>query len=133
MSLEELKKQFVVDEDALKARLEPIVERALRHCRIDKAGQVQILNTKLSTKDQIKLTLAARALGAQLEPQISGEVTIGEIAKFTGLPQNQIRARGNDAIKDKFAESPAPGVFRAISSKIEPFLDGITSVDALRN
>jgi hypothetical protein len=133
MTLEELKKQFVVDEDALRARLEPVVEKALRHCRIDKAGQVQIFNRRLSTKDQVKLTLAARAIGAQLDSQISAGVTIAHIAKFTGLPENQIRARANDAIKDKFAESPEAGVFRAISNKIEPFLDGIAVVDARKN
>ena len=133
MTLEELKRQFVVNEDALKARLEPLVEKALRHCRIDKSGQVQILNTKLSTKDQLKLTLAARAIGSQLDPQISAGVSIADIAKFTGLPQNQIRARATDAIKDKFAESPEAGVFRAIPNKIEPFLDGIAPVDAAKN
>jgi len=38
MGIEELKKQFIVDEDLLKSRLEPVVTMALAHCRIDKDG-----------------------------------------------------------------------------------------------
>ena len=39
MSIEELKKQFIVDDDALKTRLEPLVAKALNHCRISKTGR----------------------------------------------------------------------------------------------
>lgn len=126
MSLEELKKQFIVDEDVLRARLEPIVSKALSHCRIDKNGQVLITDAKLSGKNQVKLALAARTIAAQLDSRISSEVTAVELAKFTGLPANQVRARGNDAINDKFARSPKAGVYQAIPYKIEPFLDEIS-------
>ncbi len=48
MGIEELKKQFIVDDDVLKTRLEPIVAKALTHCRIDNKGQVLINNSRLS-------------------------------------------------------------------------------------
>ena len=127
MSLEELKKQFFVDEDALKTRIEPVVAKALKHCRIDKNGQVLILDSSLSGKDKVRLTLAARAIAAQLDAQIPAEVKVTDIAKYTGLPANQIRARGKDAIEDKFAESPEAGVYRAFPHKIEEFLDSISA------
>jgi hypothetical protein len=60
-----------------------------------------------------------------MEPSISAEVTVDEIARFTGLPANQIRARSKDAIADKFAESSGRGTFRAMPHKIEGFLDRI--------
>lgn len=129
MSIEELKKQFIVDDDMLKARLEPIVTKALIHCRIDKKGQVLITDAKLSGKEQVRLTLAARAIGSQMDPTVSAEVSVVEIAKFTGLPANQVRARGKDAIEDKFAESPRAGVYRAMPHKIEAFLDTLATVD----
>jgi hypothetical protein len=129
MSLEELKKRFIVDEDVLKTRLEPIVKKALEHCLLDKKGQVSITSSRLSGKDQVKLTLAARAIGAQMDATISAEVSSPEIAKFTGLPGNQVRARVNDAVKDKFAESPRAGVYRAVPHKIEAFLDSIATAD----
>jgi hypothetical protein len=125
MSLDELKKQFIVSEDTLKERLEAVVAKALKRCRIDESGQVLIMDSNLPGKDQVKLTLAARALAAQLDVQIAAEVTVLEISKYTGLPANQVRARGKDAIRDKFAESPAAGVYRAIPKKIEAFLDSI--------
>jgi hypothetical protein len=123
--IEELKKQFIVDENVLKSRLEPVVTKALLHCRIDKEGRVEIRNTKLSGKEQVKLTLAARVIGAEMDPGISPEVSVVEISKFTGLPANQVRARGKDAIEDKFAQSPRSGVYRALPHKIEAFLDGL--------
>jgi hypothetical protein len=127
MSLEILKKQFIVDEDALKARLEAIVAKALKHCRIDKNGQVLITEPSMSNRHQVMLTIAARAVAAQLDSQIAAEVTVAEISKYTGLPANQVRARAKDAIRTKFAESPRAGVYRAIPIKIEAFLDSISA------
>lgn len=128
MSIEELKKQFIVAEDLLRARLEPIVTKALAHCRIDKNGQVEIKDKRLSAKEQVKLTLAARAIGSEMDPAISAEVSVTEIAKFTGLPANQVRARVKDAIGDRFAQSPRSGVYRAMPHKIEAFLDTLANV-----
>ena len=127
MGIEELKRQFIVDEDVLKSRLEPVVTKALVHCRMDKDGRVEIRNAGLSGKDQVKLTLAARLIGAEMDPAISPEVSVAEITKFTGLPANQVRARGKDAIEDKFAQSPRSGIYRALPHKIEPFLDGLST------
>jgi hypothetical protein len=128
MSIEELKKQFIVDENVLKSRLEPVVAKALAHCRIDKDGRVEIRSTQLSGKDQVKLTLAARVIGAEMDPAISPEVSVAEITKSTGLPANQVRARGKDAIEDKFAQSPRSGIYRALPHKVEQFLDGLPTV-----
>jgi hypothetical protein len=125
MSIEELKRQFLVDGDVLKMRLEPIVSKALRHCKTDRNGQVLISNNNLSSKQQVILILAARAVASQLDSTISAEVTVAEIHRYTGLPENQVRARGNEAIKDKFAESPKPGSYRAVAHKIEVFIDGL--------
>jgi hypothetical protein len=125
MGIEELKKQFIVDEDVLKSRLEPVVAKALAHCRIDKDGRVEIRSTRLSGKDLVKLTLAARVIGAEMDPSISPEVSVAEITKSTGLPANQVRARGKDAIEDKFAQSPRSGIYRAHPHKVEQFLDGL--------
>jgi len=100
---------------------------ALAHCRIDKDGGVEIRNPALSGKDQVKLTLAARAIGAEMDSAISRDLTVAEIAKFTGLPPNQVRARGKDAIEDKFALSPRSGIYRALPHKIEPFLKGLST------
>lgn len=125
MTIEELRKQFIVPDDVLKVRLEPIVLKALKHCVIDKTGQVHVTDKRLSGKQQVMLTIAARAIASQLEPAISASVTVSEIAKYTGLPENQVRARGKDFINAKLAESPQRGVYRAVFHKVETFLDSI--------
>jgi hypothetical protein len=131
MNVEDLKTKFIVDDDVLKTRLEPIVDKALIHCKIDKKGQVLITNSHLSARDQLCLVLSARAIAAQLDPSISADVTVPDIEKYLGLPANQVRARGNDAIKARFAESPSRGVYRAVPHKVEAFLDGIAPVDKI--
>lgn len=125
MSIEELRRRFIVDEDVLKARLESLGEKALAHCVVDKRGVVHITAENLSAKEKIKLVLAARAIASELTEGISGEVSVSEISKITGLPENQVRARGNDLISEKYAESPSRGVFKALPHKIEPFLDSL--------
>jgi hypothetical protein len=125
MTIEELRQKFIVADDVLKVRLEPIVSKALKHCVIDKTGQVPDTDKRLSGKPQLMLTIAARAIASQLEPTISASVTVSEIAKYTGLPENQVRARGKDFINAKLAESPQRGVYRAVFHKVEPFLDSI--------
>ncbi len=131
MGFEELKNQFIVD-DVLKSRLEAVVTKALVHCRLDKDGRVEIRKAGLSAKDQVKLTLAARVIGAEMDAAISPEVSVAEITKFTGLPANQVRARGKDAIEDKFAQSRESGIYRALPHKIEPFLDGLSTAQPKR-
>lgn len=130
MSLEELKQKFIVDEDVIKKRLEPLITKAMNHCQIDKTGNVFISSSKLSGKQQIMLVLAARLIGSLLDENIMADVDVSELEKFTGLPSNQIRARGNEVLKAKFALSPRRGVFRAQAHKIESFLDEICPAKA---
>lgn len=125
MSIEELKKQFIVDDDALKTRLEPLVAKALNHCRISKSGEVIITNQNLSARDQVMLILSARAIASQLDSAISADVAVADLAKSTGLPTDQIRARARDIIGLKLAVSPKRGDYRAIPHKIEAFLDSL--------
>lgn len=127
MSLEELKKSFIVDEDAFRAQLEPLVAMATEYCIINKSGQVHIKSNKLTVSQQVMLVLAARAIASRLEPDIAAEVPVAEISSFTGILDNQVRARGKDLIKSRFAESPARGVYRAVFHKVRSFLEGLSN------
>jgi hypothetical protein len=46
---------------------------------------------------------------------------------------HQVRARGKDAIEDKFAQSPRSGVYRALPHKIEAFLDALGTAQPKRS
>jgi hypothetical protein len=127
MSLEELKKKFIVDEDALKMRLEPLLERILQYCVIDRSGQVHITRLKLSGREQVMLVLIARAIASQMESGIAADTSITDIATYTGLPENQVRARGNELLRDRLVESPRTGVYKAVAHRIESFLEKLSS------
>lgn len=126
MTIEELKRKFILDEDVVKARLEPLITKALVQCQMDKNGHVLIHDAKLPAKQQVMLVLAARLIASELDEKIAAEVSVGELAKYTGLPPNQIRARGNELIREKFALSSKAGVYRALPHKIEVFLDDLS-------
>lgn len=125
MSIEALKKKFIVDDDVLKNRLEEIATRALQLCVLDKKGNVHFNNSKLSPREKLRLTLAARAIASQLDEAISGEVSIAELAANSGLPENQVRARAAELAKEKFVTSPKKGTYAAVAHKVEALLDSV--------
>ena len=126
MQRDELKRKFIIDENELKARLDTLVAKATRHCRIDNKGRVYFEKKKLTGKDKIKLALAARAIASELDSKFSPDITISELAQYVGLPENQVRARCTEIVAEHYADSPARGVFRAVFGKIEMTLDSIS-------
>lgn len=125
MEKDELKRKFILDEKEVRARLEELVSKALKHCRVDGKGRVHFQNKKLSGKDKIKLALAARGIASELEPNLSADVTITELSQIAGLPENQVRARCTEFVAENYAESPKRGVFQAVFARIELLLDSI--------
>lgn len=126
MSIEELKKKFIVTDDYLSSRLESLVVKALNHCVVTEKGVVHINKSSLSAKDKIKLALAARSLAAGLDINISAEMSVEELVNASGLPSNQVHARSKDLINERFAQSSGRGMYKANPHKIEPFLDSLT-------
>jgi hypothetical protein len=126
MELEQLKKQFLVDEEALTAKLEPILAKVLKHCVCDRKGRVLVLSRGLSGRNQTMMVLTARAIASRLDSKISPQVSVEEIVEFTALPPNQVRARGKELLESKFAVSPARGVYQAIFHRVEAFLDSLS-------
>lgn len=125
MNKEELRKRFIVGLDVLKERLEPLVTTALDYCVVAENGTVHITSKQLGPKDKIRLVLAARALAAQLSEEMSPEVSVRELAVSTGIPENQIRARANELLRERFATSNRRGFYVASSHRIEPFLESL--------
>jgi hypothetical protein len=123
MSLEDLRSKFIVDDDVLRGRLETIVTKALRYCVIDKKGNVHFNDSKLTTRQRMRLTLAARALAAQMDEKISPEVSVDELVASTGLPRDQVRARAAELVRTKLARSPRAGIYAAVPYRVEALID----------
>ena len=127
MNKEELRKKFIVGTDVIKERLESLVEDASKHCVVGENGTVYINSKSLAAKDKIKLVLAARALASQLSESISPDVGVSDLAASVGLAENQVRARANEIVKERFASSHKRGFFTANAHKIETFLHSLNS------
>lgn len=125
MSIEELKKKFIVDDDVLSSRLEAIATKALAHCVVDKKGAVHFNNPKLTAKEKLQLTLAARAIASQMDSGVQAEVSVAELSENCGIPKDQVYARSADLINEKSATSPKKGYYAAVPHKVETLLDSI--------
>jgi hypothetical protein len=129
MSIEELKRKFIVDDDALKTRLEAIATKALQRCVLDTKGNVHFNNPKLKPREKLRLNLAARAIGAQMDSKMKSEVSVEELSANSGLPENQVRARAAELVKDKLVNSPRRGFYAAVPYKVEALVDSVTASD----
>lgn len=125
MNLDNLRSQFVVDDDVRSEKLEVLIQKALPHCVVRKNGGVEIKRSDLSGKQSVKLVLAARFLASKLDETVAGDVTVEQVAEYTGLPKDQAAARAKDCLEERFADRSTRGSYRARPLKIEEFLDSL--------
>lgn len=127
MSLEELKRKFILDDAEVKRNLESVVEEALQYCFVDKGGRVHVKDQNLPGKIRVQLALAARAIAGQLDSTFSPEMTVEEIGEAAGLPANQARARLSQLVDEHFAESASRGRYSANVHRVTRFFEGLKS------
>jgi hypothetical protein len=125
-ALEELKNQFIVDEQSIKSNLESLVGELLKYCVVDTSGRIHLKSQHLRAKEKVKLALAARLVASQLDNRIPADVSTSELVEATGLPQNQVRARATEVINERFAQSNGRGIFRANPHRLQQFISGIS-------
>ncbi len=125
MSLDDLRSQFVVDDDVRGEKLEALIQKALPHCVVRKNGSVEIKASDLTGKQAVKLVLAARLLASKLHDGVPNDVTVEQVAEYTGLPKDQAAARAKECLDQRFAERSVRGSYRARFLKIEEFLDSL--------
>jgi hypothetical protein len=127
MTLDAVKSRFLVDDEVGDEKLEQLVEKALEHCVVDKRGAVHLKDNNCSSKEQIKIVLAGRLLASKLDESIGGDVTVEQLAEYTGLPKNQVAARAKECLDEKFAERSARGSYKARIHKVGEFLTALPS------
>ena len=129
MSIEDLKKKFIVDDDVLKNRLEEIATKALEHCVVDKKGNVHFNSSNLSAREKLSLILAARAIASQMDETIKSDVSMAELTLISGLPEKQITARIAELTKDKLVTSSKKGIYSAVPHKVEALLNSVKKTE----
>jgi len=76
-----------------------------------KTQEVNIVEPRLTAKEKVGLAVIARFLANQLEKEISPEVTIDEVAKYTRVDESQVRARLSDLVDENVLHRVAKGVY----------------------
>jgi len=91
-----------------------------------KTQEVNIIKSKLTTKEKVCLVVIARFLANQLEEGISPEVTIEEVARYTRIDEPQVRARLSELVDERVLYRVAKGVYSVRSfSAIEKWVNSI--------
>ncbi|MHA1280537.1 MAG: hypothetical protein ACTSQ8_25550 [Candidatus Helarchaeota archaeon] len=124
-NLEELRKKFIVDQTEYeKEKLESHLEKVLKYGRITTDGKV-ILKNNLTNKEKVGVVLIIRYLANQLDQNISKEVSVKEISNYTGMKENQTRARCSDLVGEGVILKVEGNVFRFYPTLIDEFLNKI--------
>ena len=76
--LEDLEKEFIIDEDMEQEDIQQLISRILKFCKIDKNGYVVIYDKNLKLIDKILLILSARYLGNRLQQKLNRDITIND-------------------------------------------------------
>jgi len=102
MSLEELKKSFIIDEESFEDnKIETLIGKINQICQVDKKGHVKFLRENLGDKDKIKYILVARFLANKLDSEITKEITNEEFERILNKSKEQVRARLSDVRNEK--------------------------------
>ena len=127
--LEELKKQFIVEDDIELDELKQLILRISKFCKVDKNGYVIVHNDKIRIIDKILLVLSARFLGNRLQQKLGEEVAIHEeinnkeIATMLKEKQTVVNARLKDLKDDRKIILVRRGVYKVLPHIIYNLLD----------
>ena len=126
-NLEELKKEWIVDEEEIfkeKSKLAKLVKRMMNYCKVTKSGDV-IINDNyegITIKEKVCLYAMARFLANKLDENIPREVKADEIAESLMIDRRVVMARLKDLKDEKYLIRESRGIYHANPSKIEAFL-----------
>jgi ATP-dependent protease HslVU (ClpYQ) ATPase subunit len=115
----ELRKRFILDEDAASERIERLVAELCEWCVVESKGRVIIKRDDLASRERVRLVLAARWLASQLDDTIQAEVSVAELEASTGLPRDQLRARLSELARSRFTTVASRGVYVAVPTQVE--------------
>lgn len=133
--LEELEKEFILNEDIEQEDLRVLISRILKFCRIDNKGFVIIYGKQLRIVDKIFLVLSARHLANKIqikngkEPTISENVGADELEDILREKRAVIFARLKDLKYRGYIIPQGKGVYKAFPHTINKFLTELEKND----
>jgi hypothetical protein len=133
MSIDDLRKKFLVDEDLDEERLGALITKLLPICVVDKKGVVRIKRSGLPGRALVKIVLVARLVAHKLDESIPDELDAASLAANTGMPKNQVAARAKEVADEGFADRTVRGNYRARLWKVGTFLDELAAQERGKN
>lgn len=126
--LENLEKEFILNEDMEHDDIKDLISRILEFCKIDNNGFVVIRRPGLTMQQRIMLLLSARYLANKLQQKLNRDSPINEscttmeIANMLKEKDTVVRVRVKELKDAKKVLSPKRGVFKIAPFEIEDFL-----------
>ena len=126
--LEDLEKQFILNEDMEHEDIKTLISRILKFCKIDNNGFVIIHKKQSRIPDRILLVLSARYLANKLQAKLGKEVSIKEtintkeLANMLKEKDAVITARLKDLKDEKKIIPQDRGVYKVAPYAINDFL-----------
>ena len=133
-NLEELEKQFIINEDMEHEDIKISINRLLKFCKIDEKGFVIIQKSSLNMIQKIMLVLSARYLASNLQKKlgrekiISDEISANELTDMLREKNTVVIARLKDLKDTKKIISSKRGIYKVASYAIDDFLTELESV-----
>lgn len=127
--LEDLEKQFILNEDMEHEDIKDLISRILKFCKIDNKGFVIIQKSGLIIPQKIMLVLSARYLANKLqeklgrENNISGQVAAKELSSMLKEKDPVVIARLKDLKDAKKVLSSERGIYKIAPYAIKNFLN----------
>jgi hypothetical protein len=132
--LEDLEKQFILNEDMEHEDIKGYITRLIKFCKIDNKGFVIIQSSKLRTVDKLLIILSARYLANKLQQKLGKESTIAETVTIKDLA-NMIKekdaviiARLKELKDSKKIVPRGRGIYQIAPYAINDFLNELEGV-----
>lgn len=131
MNIQDLKKKFLLDDAQVQQHLDALVDKVRPFCAIDATGNVHFEpgTRTLKTRDKVFLALAARYIGAKLQIGNAETAEVADLKSWLGIPDNQLRARCNELLKESYIASGERGSFSVLPHRIEMYVDSLARVN----
>lgn len=123
--MDELKKQFIVDEkEYSKEKIPEQIRKVLRYCKVSKEGKVLLEKNNFGLRDNLKLILIARFLASKVDESISSEMTIDEIFASVGSGNKEsMITRMKEIIDEHAATRSGKGIYQIVPFYIDVILE----------
>ena len=124
MADSDIKSLFIVDgSDYTKDKVQKFAEKAIKHGKLSKTGDILFENHNLLPEAKLKLALALRFIGHSFDNSIPESVTFDEFQKILpGESKEAVGARSSNLVSTGYAMREGRGVYVAYPHRIEPFL-----------